>query len=333
MQRPKRRQTRWLAAGVISLLMLGLAMTAGTARAEGVQPLQIQSMDLSVRPEYDRADVLVTYDFSITNTGQQPHDGEIMFHAPTGATSEVHICEQEGSNKHASCRPYRTEEQGGETLFVWKPGKPIAPGATYPIYVEYYYNPIQGTADKQINFRYHPSYPVQRLNLSVAQPLRATNFTLEPATAQSGSSPDGLTYHFWTYENVSPEQPVSLTIRYTKPDNQPSIAPAATGGTTQAATNPAVLAIGGVLVLGFVGLLYVALRRPPGTAHRRRRAAPASARAPVPERLAAAPAPASKAPRPKPEEQRRLARQRLLEGQISEQTYLAILAELQAEVK
>lgn len=319
---------------------LGIVMTAAalvapgaSARAAENPTIGIQNMSIDLRPEYDTSDVLIIYDFALTNKSNTQYSGDIQFHVPKGATNQVHICEQENGNKHAICRPYKTADAGDSTLMTWKPSKPIEPGQSYPIYVEYYYNPIQGTPDKQIDFLYHPSYQVDLMTLSVTQPLRSSNWKLDPSPAFSGGTGDGMTQYNYTFKDVQEGKPVELAISYTKGDNKPSIAKTEVAASNATAmSNGAKIAVGGVLVAIFGGLLYLGLRRKPtvklvrpagrSVPARPGRAAPPSAPRPAQSRPA---------PSPKARDERRMARQMLIEGRISEATYQMIVADLDAE--
>ncbi|MFZ5827817.1 MAG: hypothetical protein ACOY94_26225 [Bacillota bacterium] len=316
-----------------------LATPISTAYAAGDREIIIQEMTIDLRPEYDTSDVLIIYDFSLTNTGKTPYTAEVSFHVPKGATNQVHICEQVGTDKHALCRPYKTEETGDSTLMTWKPSKPIEPGQSYPIYVEYYYNPIQGAAEKRIDFLYHPSYTVENLRMSVTQPLRSSDWTLHPAPASTGGAGDGMTRYYYSWKNVDEGKPVSLAITYTKADNKPSVAKKATDlSVASGLSTEAKVAIGVVIAALFGGLLYLGLRRGPGGKPGKRAAAPVRP-APVvpPPRAKHGPHTTPQPPPPAPRkpltivEQRRQARQMLLEGRISEATYHEIIHDLDAD--
>ena len=353
------------------MVLLLTAVPLRAAYAENAPSLKFKTMDMQINPEYDTTDVLIHFDWVLTNTGQDPYNGEIKFHAPKGATNQVHICEAEGSNKHAYCAPYKVESTADYDTYIWKLRNPIKPGESYPIYIEYYYNPIKGGPDKTINFLYHPSYPVEQLNLSVGQPLRSTNFKLDPAPSDGQSAAEGITYYNYKFKDLPAEKPVSLKIAYTKTDNKPSVTPRSnTGsgsGTAGVSANATVLVLGVALVGIFGFFIFYALRTKPVAPKKRYGPDPsAAARRPVQGRpVSAGGGPGvgkasssgskvSGGPKPKvsggagttpnsfktapvksggSSPERKLARQQLLEGKISEETYRQIIAELEEEGK
>ncbi|MCL5676309.1 MAG: hypothetical protein M1602_00185 [Firmicutes bacterium] len=305
----------------------------------------MRSMDLSLRPEYDTSGALIIYDFTLANTAAAAYDGEVWFHVPKGATKQVHVCEQVDGNKHAICRPYTTTNDGDESTLTWTPSKPIGAGQSYPLYIEYYYNPIQGKGTKTVDFRYHPSYPVDQLNLDVAQPARSSGFTLEPAATGRLTADDGLTYYTYNLKNGSADNPLELKVSYTKEDNRPSVVTAGTSGAVaQPGSRSTVAAVAALILAAFGGMMALGLRSPrpqyatgrPGASRPRRESAPRSR----PKASAAHPngsgtaGSAGSAARPAPvrddaQELLRMARRRLLEGKISEETYQAIVRDIE----
>lgn len=324
----------WIARSGALALVLGVALTlspgaaalADGGAAPGAQApaasggIRVKSMDLSLRPEYDTSDALIVYDFTLANTGAAAYDGEVRFHVPKGATKQVHVCEQVDGNKHAICRPYTTSNDGDESTLTWKPSKPIGAGQSYPIYIEYYYNPIQGKSAKTVDFRYHPSYPVDQLNLGVAQPARSSGFTIEPSATGTVTADDGLTYYTYNLKNLSADNPLELKISYTKDDNRPSvITSGASGAAAQPGSKSTVAVVAALVLAAFGGMMALGLRSPrPRYATGRSGTTSTAARAAGPT-----------VARDDAQELLRLARRRLLEGKISEETYQAIVRDIE----
>lgn len=299
---------------------------AGTQTTAGAGGIRVQSMDLSLRPEYDTSDALIIYDFTLTNGGSAAYDGEVRFHVPAGATNQVHVCEQVNGNKHAICRPYTTTNEGDESTLTWTPSKPIGAGATYPVYIEYYYNPIQGKTAKTVDFRYHPSYLVDQLMLGVAQPARSTGFTINPTADGTVTGGDGLTYYTYNLKGLSADNPLELKVSYTKEDNRPSIVTAGPSGAAapSGGSTTTVAVVVALVLAAFGGMLAIGLRSP------RPRYASGRADGHRPRREAApAPRPNAAASQGNEQEFLRLARRRLLEGKITEETYQAIVRDIE----
>jgi len=349
----------WLARSGALALVLGVALSLspgvadladgeaapGAPAPDGSRGIRVKSMDLSLRPEYDTSDALIIYDFTLANTGAAAYDGEVRFHVPKGATKQVHVCEQVDGNKHAVCRPYTTTNDGDESTLTWAPSKPIGAGQSYPIYIEYYYNPIQGKGAKTVDFRYHPSYPVDQLNMDVAQPARSSGFTIDPPATGTLTADDGLTYYTYNLKDLSADNPLELKVSYTKEDNRPSVITAgAPGAAAQAGSKSTVAVVAALVLAAFGGMMAIGLRSPrpryakgrPNRGRQRREPAPpsrpnVSVTRPSGAGTAgsAARAAASAPSRDDPQELLRLARRRLLEGKISEETYQAIVRDIE----
>ncbi len=339
-------RTKSAACAVLMVVLILAAMAPSTALAEGSSAaagLAIKTMDIHLEPEYDTTDVLVTYDLGFVNSGATSYDGKVLFHAPkgispVGPTNEVHVCEAKGSDKHAYCAPYATETGRDYLTFSWSPSKPISPGASYPIYIEYYYNPLQiKDAQRNLGFYLHPSYEVGQLNLTLMAPLRSSNLVLDPKPQQQGVDGQGFAYATYGYQNLQPEQPVSLKVSYAKADSRPSVAKAGaslgntsdgTSGTGGLLKDPsfwflAILAVGGLgglLVYGTKGN-----RRHGGSRSRRsydRTPVRAGARA-------SNSAPARNAKPGQGDSEKQAARRLLLGGKISEATYKQIIDDIE----
>ncbi len=307
--------------------------------------LRITSMSVSVRPEYDQPGVLVIYEARVLNDSPQPFSGELAFQIPEGAPVP-HACEITREGDHISRLP-RIESVGTLRLVKWNIDRQLGPGDEYHAFVEFYYNPIEKVGDlKSLAYRFVPLVPTDRLDLTVVEPLNAAELRFSPQHTESRlASLDGRTFnvHLFQWENLLPGQAVQVDVSYRRADDRPSIAarsePLASGASGGAARatrsgwgDPALVGLGLVL-FGALGLfLYHGMRRPqgpsrlssPGPARRQ-----AISRAGAEKVAARAPAPAGSPL--SADEERRLARQLLLQGRISEATYQQILKELERE--
>ncbi len=334
----------------LGLILVAVVLPAPAVAEQAVigptaGPLTLDSLDVSVEPEYDSTDVLVVYEASFLNRGSTPYDGDILFHvpkgvSPAGPTNEVHICQVEGSNLHSFCAPYRTDQGNDFLTFTWKARQPIPVNGKYPIYIEYYYNPLKmsGTS-REMEFKYHPAYTVASLNLSVLEPLRASAFKLDPVPLQSGKETGGFNHFVYSQNNLQPGSTIGFKATYVKPDNRPSISRQVGGrgqgsGGGGATSRSALLAVLGIMVAVFGGVFIVANRSSRGhLAHsaskgNRVRRAPAHRDPEVGARPTLA-----RAEKSDRVQQREAARRLLLAGKISEATYRDIIRDLDEEVR
>lgn len=333
----------WFFAGlVLSFVLFFAAYPAATVRGAEASNLRMADLSLEVKPEYDEPGVLVINSAHLINAGTTPYSGPITFRVPKGANIDM-ACEIAADGNHV-CQLYGIEDKGEYNELSWKVSRPIQPGERFPVYLEFYYNPIQGEKDKNIAFVYNPVYPIDQMNLAVYQPLRASNFTLNPPAARTEKSGDGLTAYAYTYNNFTAPK-LDLKISYTKPDNTPSFkkqqnsnraggtgAPAVASGGLSA--NTAVIVLLVVILLAVLGMfIYYATSGQPkkraavgyghgsgnrGNGGARNQSKPAKAPASTPVSV---------------EDEKRRARQMLLDGKISEQTYNKLIADLDKEGK
>ncbi|HEY8425346.1 MAG TPA: hypothetical protein VIK73_04945 [Limnochordales bacterium] len=292
-----------------------LPARARAGAPDGLLPdgLRIQSMSLSVRPEYDRPGVLVVYDALVVNESSNPFSGELAFPIPEGAPVP-HACEMTRDGDHLSRLP-RTESLGALRVVKWALDRELGPGDVYHAFVEFYYDPIEKAGDaKQFVYRFVPLVPIDRLELTLVEPLQATEFRVSPPNAASRLAfLDGQTFktHVLEFQSLERDQPVQVEVSYRKADDRPSIA-AKTGATGSGSSSdtsgmgrgpvdPSLVGMAIVLVGALGLLLYLGVRR------------------------------SALATRASVSEERRLARQLLLRGRISEATYQQILKDLDRE--
>ncbi|MDP2935825.1 MAG: zinc ribbon domain-containing protein [Dehalococcoidia bacterium] len=245
---------RPLAAIPLLALALGLAGAMAVSPLAADEDMRIKSAEVRVEPEYDEPRVLVV------NQGTFVGDSfpkEVSFYLPKGV-EVTEVCGLKKPQDEHLCQLYETRLEGDATVLTYK-----LPVPDY--YFEYYYNPIQGTGDRAIDFSYRPSYPTDNLQVHVQQPLRSTGFAISPSSSQVTSDGQGFKFYQYNFSDLSPQKPVDLKITYQKSDDRPSVAKQKTGNTstggTEDRTGLIALGIGGAGALGFFA--YLAVRRRP----------------------------------------------------------------------
>ena len=216
-------------------LVFTLLLPVSTGIASPADSLEITEMDLQIWPEYDDPRVLSIYSGTIKNTSGQSFSGRISFNVPKNIQVNM-ACEIINGGQH-SCQPYDLEDKGTYQVLTWKTTKPIAPGGEYPIWLEYYYSPLQGSPNKTMELVYTPAYKTQALTLTVKQPLDSSDYTSTPAASSKQQDTEGFTNHYYKFNNIGPEQPVKLGISYTRTEVKPSVKPADNNGNPDS-TNP-----------------------------------------------------------------------------------------------
>lgn len=238
------RRAPWIAA----LVVVPLFLQAGGAAAQTEDETRVQTMTVSILPEYDDPSVLVMAqgEFSETFSPQ-----EVEFALPPGA-EVTQACALTKPDYEHLCQPYVLSE-GDNSLML----RYTLPLPTF--FFEYYYNPVADpAAPRNVEYRLQPTYPVDSLVLEVQEPLRSSDFSLQPPSDEVFSDNQGFRYYYYDYEALTPDEPVSLNITYLKSDGQPSVQPRAQAGASGVATeddgglNRVFLV---VVSLGIVGLL------------------------------------------------------------------------------
>lgn len=315
---------------LLSLLFVLVLAFSSVAQAAEQQNLPMQQLDLSIWPEYDRPQVLVIYNGVLQNNTGKPFQGEIRYNLPQGAEVNM-VCELE---KGMLCQPYNIVQTEGGQQVVWRPSRAIQPGETFPVMFEYYYNPVSGAGKRDLEIDLAPGFAVGQLRVTVQEPLRASEFKLDPPPQSTGKEEvQGQTFttYYYSYSNFPADGKLRFRLSYNKADANPSVSNAAKQASTSAqegkglnfstSFNPTIIVLLAAFVAVLLVFLFVALRQQPAPAaaggnHRARRQKTKTA-----------------APRlsPTQQEERRKLRRMLLEGKISEETYLQLLEEIERE--
>jgi hypothetical protein len=213
-----------LSAWLVSAVLLAATwVTAGASPVAALEPgpLRVSTYELSIRPEFDTADVLVINSATLINPGAVPYQGRVGFRVPKGAQLQM-VCEVGPGGGHA-CQPFRSDDRGDYVEVWWNATRPLARGESFPIYVEYYYNPFTSRAPKRFTHRFFPVYPMDSLYVVVTQPKGSSAFRLEPEASLSRPVQNGTVDWQYSFTNL-PAQLLEFKVTYDKPTDTPSVA-------------------------------------------------------------------------------------------------------------
>lgn len=329
--------------GLIVLLFFVLALAGPVLGQEALLPMQ--QLEVGVWPEYDKPQVLVIYNGLLVNNTGEPFAGEVRYRLPQGAQVNM-VCELE---KGMVCQPYDTVKGENGIEVVWRPSRELQPGETFPVMFEYYYQPVAGPGERNLEFIYQEAFPVEQLKVAVQQPLRAENFQVDPSADyvnQEEVSGQQFAYHNYQFNDVAAGQQLAFQISYQKPDVTPSVTPATTTSPPEQEpqspspfnTTVVVILVAFVAILAFF-LLYPRRqqksssgtgRRSPidpegGSGGSKKKGSKAAG-----TRAAGTPARGASTVDSVQAEKRKI-RKMLLDGKISEDTYRQLLAEIEKE--
>ncbi|MCL5735341.1 MAG: zinc ribbon domain-containing protein [Actinobacteria bacterium] len=244
-----RRRLFLVVLTVFTFAVLALIWTAPAHAAD----FSATHMKVSVWPEYDDPRVLVINQADADPALKLPI--EVSFNIPKGAEIGM-ACEIDSSGGH-NCKPYQLTDKGDYQTLTY------SVETEHKVYLEYYYTAFPaGTPNRSFDFIFHPSFPVQSLDLEVQEPLRSTGFTVEPALPDITADSDGLKYHSKNLGAISIDKPVDVKVSYTKTDDKPSVekktttAAASTSSSGGLGSHRALFVVIGVIV--FAGALFFA---------------------------------------------------------------------------
>lgn len=216
-------------------LVLALVPKVSPVQAAQDNQLEMKNLDLQIWPEYDDKRVLAIFNGTLTNTSDKDFNGNVYFNVPKDIEVKM-ACELVNGTEH-SCQPYELDNKGDYQVLRWKTTHSIAPGENYPIWLEYYYNPLNGYPDKKMNLDYTPYYKTESLKVTIKEPLKSSNFKIEPAPGSSNQDGEGFKNDFFNFQNLDSNKLVSLKMSYTRSEKEPSVKPQVQDNAQQAAAS------------------------------------------------------------------------------------------------
>jgi mono/diheme cytochrome c family protein len=175
--------------------------------------LVMARLRLSIWPEYDDPRVLIMFRGEMTP--RQAFPASITLPIPKGA--EIIGAGMVSEQNELLLHPHQVLP--GNTQDTLQLNLPVP-----RFFVEFYYNPFT-TSGPEKRFVYHAptTYPIELFEVDIQQPLKATDFTLDPAPMERMTDNQGFTYHQFTYRNVEKGQSQTFTIAYAKTTPAPSV--------------------------------------------------------------------------------------------------------------
>lgn len=309
-----------LALGLICLVGLCFPQ-AGPAQEAFV----VEELHLSIWPEYYTPDVVVSQAFLFVNHSEESVSGEIWFQLPKNVEPTTLIDFKDSIYP----RYFEVVDKGDHQLVRYELSSPLEPGDKLSLLLEYRYPRFQEAGHRNIPVEFISKYPVSQLTVEVTQPLRSTEFSLNPPTDDHSMDSDGFDVYRYSYTDIKAEELLEFSINYYKEDNLPSLdpEPAKVPGqeTESSSISNTTVALIVLVLLGIFGaVLFIAFRNNPspkeigkGKKHIQGKAQKKGA----PDRKESREV-------KEPVDQRKKLRKMLLEGRIDEKTYEKLIKEL-----
>ncbi|MHB0966254.1 MAG: zinc ribbon domain-containing protein [Bellilinea sp.] len=192
---------------VIFVLLVGL-LTTVPAQAQSA-PV-IESMEIGLWPEYDRADVLVIYRITLSPEVNLPVQMSIRIPADVDAPYNLAMKEVDGLLYNLAY----TSEVEGEWLKVTF----TTPSAELQLE---YYDPGLTREATQRSFEYiwNGDFAINDLAVAIQQPVNATDMQVLPDFGVGIAQEDGLTYFTKQVGKVPAGTPVTVRFSYVKSDD------------------------------------------------------------------------------------------------------------------
>lgn len=208
-------QERRITLGVMVAFVLWAAFVA-VPRAFAQDPNKLSQLTISVWPEHDKPTVLVLLDGTLADSSNLPRQFSVLI--PSSAQLLVAtFVNADGS--FAPEQPSTATNLGdGFTRITYAV-------ATSKFHLEYYDDLLRGAPDKTMDFVYKAQSPADQATLEIQQPLKATNFSVSPATQTTRNGTDGFKYFVQDLAAVSAGQTITAQVKYTKTDPNPSVLP------------------------------------------------------------------------------------------------------------
>lgn len=320
----------------VTLLLMSLIVFLAPAQAAlaAGSEMEMKNLDLQIWSEYDEPRVLHILTGSLVNTTGKEYSGTVKFNIPKGAEIKM-ACELINGTEH-SCQPYEIADKGDYAELTWKMTKQLAPGQEYPFWLEYYYNPIQGKVDKTIDYTFRPSYNVNTLKVTFKEPLKATNFKSTPQPVSSGKDGENFTTHYYDFQQITTDKPLNFKFSYSRSESEPSVKKPENPGSnnnqqasaeplgTSAWKKPEVLIPSILFVIVLVVFIFYAVNNS-------NKQSPAERIERIQRQTVSKGAKPAVSNNPKLAKEKKKIRQMLLNGDISEETYRELIAELEED--
>jgi hypothetical protein len=223
--------------------------------------VSFDQLSVQVWPEYDEPDILVMIDVVLPEDVAYPFT--FSFAVPKGArVTGVAEVRPDGSFDYSRPSPqfdYSDPNRDVVTVIVPK---------LRNVRLEYYYDPgldLQGRRD--FNFVYELPADAQQVSLAIQQPLRSSEFAVQPPLGESSSDQQGFSYVGQSFQELEGGDQLQAQVSYTRDTAEPSRPAGSTAPPGTGANSSYLLLLMAIVVVGVGGFAAyrVWLRPQPAT--------------------------------------------------------------------
>lgn len=310
---------------LVALAIICLLGTCFPQIGQAQEALVVEELHLSIWPEYYTPDVVVSQASLFVNHSEESVSGEIWFQLTKNVEPTTLIDFKDSIYP----RYFEVIDKGDHQLVRYELPTPLEPGDKLSLLLEYRYPRFQEAGHRSIPVEFISKYPVSEFTVEVIQPLRSTEFSLNPPTEDHSMDSNGFDVYRYTYSDLEAEKLIEFSINYYKEDNLPSLdaEPAEVPEQetkSSSISNTAVALIVLVLLSIFGVVLFIALRNNPSPKETGKGKKHLHSKA----QKKGAPHKKQSKEVKEPVDQRKKLRKMLLEGRIDEKTYEKLVKEL-----
>jgi hypothetical protein len=196
---------------VIALLLMA------PVAAFSQEPLSLDSLQVALWPEYDRAAMLVIYRIKIPQDTQLPVALSFRIPAAAGHPNAVAVLTENG----LVSTDYVISSQEDLSVVSFM-------SDTLAAQLEYY-DPGLAIDGSQRSFAYTwpGDYALGDLQVEIQQPATASQLTTDPILSERTMGSDGLVYYSGSFDELAAGEQFTLTLDYSKPDDSLTISSSA----------------------------------------------------------------------------------------------------------
>lgn len=192
-----------LRAGILACALI-FVLGALPVMAQDAAPT-IKTASLLLWPEYDDPGLLVIFAGDFADPTGFPRD--ISIPLPAGARNvQAAYPDTAGGLLNAN-------SEISESDLIYKQ-LPVS-----SFHLEYYVDRQPSGNQREIVYSFQAPYAIEALAVTVQQPARATDFSVDPAAAGSETRDDGLTYYIFERTDLAAGDTLKIVLRYTKTDS------------------------------------------------------------------------------------------------------------------
>lgn len=198
---------------LIGLTLILFLLSPEIALADNISKLK--ELAVSYWPEYDKPSVLIIYRGKLPDNVRLPARVKLFVPKETVISSTAEV-DENGQFQY----DYAWPTHSVVSSFNYKE---LSFETRYPTFqAEVYWQTISSSPTRSFNLQLKTPVAVENLNVEIQEPLKATNFKLEPQAAEVSN--DGtFNYHRYSFGSQPAEKELIFKVAYEKSTNEPSL--------------------------------------------------------------------------------------------------------------